>query len=523
MMPDIKVPLSRIAGRSRLVRVSVSLVFLMGWVGSSLGQSSAITPTKGDKPAATVRVEVKEAGEKKSPAVKVEVEAKEIETKEADKNGLSDDKKPPQSDDRLAPVDTEKIDQAGKKVGETIDELAEKTAPRLGEWIKRPAINGITWFKLILTLCALVVLLLVERIISLVIRRRLARIDSEERPPTWPEVLLEALQKPLVLFIWVYGTYAVLSPLFVHFEKPFQLGENALLEFAKKAADVGGIIALMWFVFRVIRLVDLELGKRAKAPDSKLDDLEVALIGKTLRWVIVIFGAVLVVQYVTGIQAGPLIASLGIGGLAVALAAKESIANLFGTVTIVFDRPFRVGDRVKIENYDGFVESVGYRSTRLRMWDGNLANLPNEKIISSNLENLARRPHIQWKTDITITYDTPPEVVDRAVEIIREILESQEETSRDWTPWVFFDGFNDWSLNIKVMAWFKPANGYPETRDYYAWRQEICRQILRRFNSEGIQFAFPTRTTHLANDDARQLKILMLGGADRERTVDGAS
>lgn len=195
-----------------------------------------------------------------------------------------------------------------------------------------------------------------------------------------------------------------------------------------------------------------------------------------------------------------------------ALAAKESIANMFGTVTIVFDRPFKMGDRIVIDKYDGFVESVGYRSTKIRLWNGNLVNIPNAKIISSEVENFARRPHIWWRTDITITYDTPPEKVNRAVELIKEILISDEETSTEKPPWVFFSGFNDWSLNIRVTAWFVPLGQEPSQFDYYLWRERHCRQILRRFNEEGIQFAFPTRTTHLANDDKRQLKLMMLLG-----------
>ncbi|MEJ2717269.1 MAG: mechanosensitive ion channel [Deltaproteobacteria bacterium] len=171
---------------------------------------------------------------------------------------------------------------------------------------------------------------------------------------------------------------------------------------------------------------------------------------------------------------------------------------------------------MKIDSYDGFVEAVGYRSTKIRLWSGNLVNLPNQKIISSSAENFARRRQIWWRTDITITYDTPPDKVDRAVEIIRDTLLADEETSKERPPWVFFDGFNEWSLNIRVLAWFQPAGRTPEQFDYYTWRQRSCRKILRSFAEEGIQFAFPTRTTYLANDDQRQLKLMMLGPENTE-------
>ena len=175
-----------------------------------------------------------------------------------------------------------------------------------------------------------------------------------------------------------------------------------------------------------------------------------------------------------------------------------------------------IGDRVKIENYDGFIESVGYRSTKVRLWNGNLVNLPNQKIITSSLENFSRRPHIWWKTNITITYDTPPDKVNRAVEIIKEILEHDEDSCTEHQPWVFFDGFNESSLNIRLVAWFKRVGREPTQFDYYTWRERNCDKILRRLNEEGIQFAFPTRTTYLANDDERQLKIQMLMGDEHQ-------
>lgn len=457
---------------------------------------------------------MKDSNGKKPAAVNVEVGGKRVETEAEEKGGEARSTILPNPEERISPVDTEKIDQAGKKLSEKIDEVVEKTSHVFGNWVRAKAFNGITWLKLLLSALVLLMVLALERIVSFAMRRRLQRIQTEERSSTWFEVVLEALCAPLRLFIWIYGSYFALSPLFVHFQVPF--GENALKDYSGKVADVGGLFAVAWFVFRVVRLVDLELETRARSGESRIDDLEASLVGKTLRWVVVVIGSILIVQYVTGIQAGPLIASLGIGGLAVALAAKESIANLFGTVTIVFDRPFKVGDRIVIDKYDGFVESVGYRSTRLRLWDGNLVTIPNEKITNSNVENFARRPHIWWRTDFTITYDTPPEKVDEAVQIIKETLRIDEETSTEQPPWVFFSGFNDWSLNIRTTAWFDPPGKEPAQFDYYSWRERICRKILRRFNEEGIQFAFPTRTTHIANDDRRQFKLMMVQAQDRQ-------
>jgi len=229
-------------------------------------------------------------------------------------------------------------------------------------------------------------------------------------------------------------------------------------------------------------------------------------VGKALRIFILIVGGIIVVQNLTGVKIGPLLASLGIGGLAVALAARESIANFFGTLTILFDKPFQVGQRILLNEHDGIVETVGMRSTRIRTLSGHLLTIPNEKVVSSTVENIGMRPHIRWLTNIGITYDTPPAKVAKAVAIIQDSLADHEGMHSDFPPRVFFNGFNDCSLNIMVVAWYHPPNYW----DYQAWVQKICLEIMRQFETEGIDFAFPTRTLYLANDDKRQLKIQML-------------
>jgi len=183
----------------------------------------------------------------------------------------------------------------------------------------------------------------------------------------------------------------------------------------------------------------------------------------------------------------------------------------------------------------GNVESIGLRSTKIRLLNGHLTTIPNEKMASVDVENIGQRPHIRRTSSITITYDTPPEKVNRAVEIVREILsvpeaadaqtsdstEALAETAAtegeaeqpphpneainqpDFPPRVFFNDFNADSLNILVVYWFHP----PEYWDYVAHAHWINVQIMERFKAEGIDFAFPTQTLHLAGDDKRPLTV----------------
>ena len=415
------------------------------------------------------------------------------------------------------PQAPEMVDRVGEKVGHQIDDLTQKASSRIGAWINSKAFYGITWLKLILSFLLLFVVLLIERIVRLTIDRRKRRIEEEKEVKPIRHLILESVAKPLSLFIWVYGIYLVLTPLFLHFRKPD--GTNLVHSVAQQAADLGAAVALVWFILKLVSIVDFKLKKWAASTDNAIDDVLAPLAGRTLRVFIVIIGGILIIQNLTGVKLGALLASLGIGGIAVALAAKDSIANFFGTLTILFDKPFQLGDRILIDNYDGVVEDVGFRSTRIRTLTGHLVTIPNEKAVSSGVENIGKRPHIRWLTNITITYDTPPDKVEKAVSIIKEILDSHEGMHPDFPPRVYFNGFNDWSLNITVFAWYHPANYW----DMQEWQQRTCLEILRKFNDEGIDFAFPSRTLYLANDDKRQLKLKMLKGETVTYIPEGGS
>jgi MscS family membrane protein len=347
-----------------------------------------------------------------------------------------------------------------------------------------------------------------ERMLRWIINTAIRKIPPDEDIISWKKRFLESLSSPLSLIVWSYGIYGALSPLYIHFQT--KAGENLVYLVAQKAADIGVTIAIFWFILRLVGILDIYLKRWAAATESTIDDMLVHIVGKTLRLFIILIGAMIIIQNMTGLKIGPLLASLGIGGLAVALAAKDSIANFFGTLTILFDKPFQVGQRITIDKYDGTVESVGFRSTRIRTLTGHLVTIPNEKLVNSSVENIGERPYIRWLTNIGITYDTSPEKVEKTVQIIREILENHEGMKEDFPPRVFFNGFNDWSLNIMVIVWYHPPNYW----DYQAWLQKTCLEIMHRFEAEGIDFAFPSRTIYLANDDKRQLKLKMLKGQE---------
>jgi MscS family membrane protein len=400
-------------------------------------------------------------------------------------------------------VEAKPLDRAGESLGKGIDRLGDKASDRLGGWVAAEAFQGITWMKLAVCLGLVFLVIVAERVVRALLQRKIRGIPSREGVISWTRIFLLALARPLTLFIWAYGLYGSIAPLFEHFRQAD--GANLVHAVAQKTADIAATVALVWFAYNLVHLIDERLKRWAAGSESTIDDMLMPLIGKTLRVFILLVGGMVVLQNLTGVEIGPLLASLGIGGLAVALAAKDSIANFFGTLTILFDKPFQVGERVVIDSHDGVVENVGFRSSRIRTLAGHLVTIPNEKLVNSTVENIGKRPNIRWLADFGLTYDTPPEKVEAAVAILREVLDNHEGMHPDFPPRAFFNGFRDWSLNIMVVAWYHPADWW----GYSAWLERTCLTILRRFREAEIDFAFPSRTVYVAGDDRRRLQLLM--------------
>jgi MscS family membrane protein len=392
----------------------------------------------------------------------------------------------------ISPVDTKAIDEATEKIAKKIDALTRVASYWFGDWIAHPILNGITWLKLLISLFVLVCFIAVERTVRVFLDWRLKHLKREGLELSWKGMLLGVVSKPLSALFWIYGTYAAISLLFSHFDTPF--GPGVIHNVAKGTANILGALAGIWLVYRLIAVLDRYFLDKAHAPDSKVDRLFANVLGKTIRVFVITIGGLVILQNVTGINTAALLASLGIGGLAFALAAKEPLTNIFGTFTILADKPFKVGEWIKIDNYDGFVESVGYRSTRIRTWDGFQVTVPNQRILSSNLENMATRHFTRWKTTIKLPYGTSTRKLDRAVEIIRGILSNHERMHPDWPPRVYFTGFDDWTLNIFISVWYNSTDWWA----YYQWLHDTCRQIKSQLEEENIPLAVPPHALYMA-------------------------
>lgn len=396
---------------------------------------------------------------------------------------------------------------SGKVTGRKIDRATDRMSKVLGGWVADRVYLDITWLKIIYCLMLFGLVVLLERIVRYILGKQLHRKFAARMRMDTLASLIDAQRGPLSLFILVYGALWSFSPILSAFKAAGDLKIVPVV--AGKAADVAGYFAILWYLFRLAFFFENYLKERVERSDKGLGDMLVPFIGKTLRFLIVLVGFAVIIHRLTGLNFGPMIASLGIGGAAIAFAAKESIANFLGSLTIIFDKPFTVGDRIVFDSYDGTVEQVGFRSTRIRTLEGHLVSIPNEKIITSAMENIGQRPYIRWFTNLTIACDTPADKVEQAVRIIRGILENHEGMHPDFPPQVYFNGFNDWSLNIMVIAWYHPPLNYWK---YQEWLQQTCLKIMKAFEADGIEFAFPTQTLYVAGDRKRELELRMIRG-----------
>jgi MscS family membrane protein len=260
---------------------------------------------------------------------------------------------------------------------------------------------------------------------------------------------------------------------------------------------VQGVLLSLAIGFTLYQLVDVVfvwLRDHTARTESKMDDMLVPIVRTSLRITIVALTLLQAIQSLTNRPLTSILAGLGVGGLAVALAAQDTIKHFFGSLVLFADKPFQVGERITVDATDGVIEEVGFRSTRIRTLEGHLVTYPNGDLANKVIVNIQQRPSIRHRAVIAITYDTPPEKVERALSVLKELLADHEGMDENLPPRVLLDELGSSSLNLLLMYWYHP----PDFWKYKEFNERLSLQILERFNAEGISFAFPTQTIHLA-------------------------
>jgi MscS family membrane protein len=291
------------------------------------------------------------------------------------------------------------------------------------------------------------------------------------------DLIVDMVEEPFVFTVIVVGFYAAIQYL--------NLTPDVRAFFGK----VFYVLTSLTVAWLIVRLVD-SIIKEFLAPlvaksESDLDDQLLPILRKGVKsaiWII----AFIVAANNAGYDVGALIAGLGIGGLAFALAAQDTVGNLFGGVTIFLDKPFTVNDRVQIAGFDGVVKEIGLRSVRLQTLAGRMVTIPNRTFTDSPVENVSSEPNRKVALALGLTYDTKPEQIEQAMQHLRDINAKSDNTEENML--ISFDAFGDFALGITFIYYIKKGADIMETQT------EINLAILKTFNENGLEFAFPTQT-----------------------------
>ncbi|MDQ6962375.1 MAG: mechanosensitive ion channel family protein [Mariprofundaceae bacterium] len=320
------------------------------------------------------------------------------------------------------------------------------------------------------------------------------------------DILFSCAQTPIswmMLLIVFMGSIHILQPHGVSWQ---------WVRFSDRAAVVISILIIAWFLWSLVGSMEHHFRHRAALiENASLNRQLVPFMARILKIILLVSSILMVVQNM-GYSISALIASLGIGGIAVAMAAKDTISNFFGSVMLLLDRPFQIGNWIKTSEFEGVVEDIGFRSTRIRTFAKTLINVPNSLLANMVVDNIDAMPKRRVKMRIGVTYATSPAKVQLAVDGVKAILVQHSGVDQEFIL-VNFDEFEGSSLSIFIY-YFSSSSDWA---DYLQVRQEVNLKIMLLLESLGIEFAFPSQSVYLegeARDLARQ--NLHKGDCDNE-------
>ena len=316
------------------------------------------------------------------------------------------------------------------------------------------------------------------------LRWLVARSDAECRRMRWQFVA--ALSGPVILMAVSGVIFLFLLPVLHSLPELYPLDARLFFTWITLLAARAG--------FQLITLLDVKMRAFAKRPDNSLDSLMVDITRKLLKIVLAVVTVLFIGQSIFQLNITTLLAGAGVVGLAVAFASRETLSNFFGTLVIILDRPFRIGDRVQIGDVNGLVQSVGMRSTRVITANESVFSIPNSRIAEQPIENISNRGVIRYTLVLGLDYATSAEQLQQAMTILREITtDFKGKDQPQYFPRIFFEEFGASALNIRVIMWLKTTSFDREEQ----LRTEVNLTILQRFNEAGLSLAFNTVTNNL--------------------------
>jgi MscS family membrane protein len=290
--------------------------------------------------------------------------------------------------------------------------------------------------------------------------------------------------------------------------------EGAVFDMLAGAARLFVVLAATLAAFRVIDAAGAILMERARRTENTFDDMILPLVRKTLKVLALVMGVVNLAPLL-GVEIGPLVGAIGIGSLGFAFAAQNTIENIFGSVTVVLDKPFAVGDWVVIDGTEGTVEQVGLRSTRVRTFYNSLVTVPNSMLTTTKVDNYGARRYRRFKTMLTVRYATSPAQIEAFCEGLRALVAAHPSTRKDYHQ-IVLNEFGGSSLDILLYIFFEVPDWTAELQARHAFMLDV----MRLAKELGVDFAFPTQTTLIDRDGGQPPEPAALAEAkDRDSAL----
>jgi MscS family membrane protein len=300
-------------------------------------------------------------------------------------------------------------------------------------------------------------------------------------------LIVQASKMPINYLILLHGFYFAIISL----QLPETIGVVNIENIVQKAYVLILSFILLYYLFKLIDVVGHFIYKTTEKTRSKLDDQLAPLIVKSLRVFVITLGILFILNNF-GYNIGSLLAGLGIGGLAFALAAQDTVSNLFGSFTIFSDKPFHIGDWIEIGDFEGTVEEVGFRSTRIRRFDQAQVTVPNSQFIKNGVINYSAMKKRRIKFNLGVTYETTASQMTEVVEGIKQIIKEDLRFDHNFYM-VHFTDFGDYALSIFVYCFTKTT----VWDEYLTVREEFHLKIMQMLEEMGVEIAFPTQTVYV--------------------------
>jgi len=316
-----------------------------------------------------------------------------------------------------------------------------------------------------------------RKILLTIVKKTSNKFDDE---------LVDSVKKPVDFLFIVIGAKFAIDVLIL---------SDDIKYFLDQLIRTGFIVVLFWGILNVLTTLAENIHKVTNKFGDKVSIHVANFMIKSIRFFIIILGAISVLQE-WGYNVSGFLASMGLIGMALALAAKDTAANLFGSLVIFIDKPFRVGDWIKTPQVEGTIETIGIRSTKVRTFAQALVTVPNATLANSAILNWSAMGKRRIKMNIGVTYDTPGETVENIIKDIKNMLENHDDIHQD-TIHIYFSEFASSSLNIFCYYFTKTTNW----GEFMKVRENTYLEIMKIVEKNGSNFAFPTQTLHIEKNN----------------------